>query len=108
MALSVFERTRELGLLRAVGASRVQIRGMIRWESVVVATFGAVLGLVLGLLFGIAIVRALPKSVVTTLAIPVPTLLFLIIVAVAAGLIAALLPARRAARLNVLDAIAEA
>ena len=106
MALSVFERTRELGLLRAVGMRRDQMRGMVRFESIIVATFGAVLGLILGVIFGIAVVAALPKNVVSTTAVPIPTLIQLLVGSIIAGLVAALFPARRAARLNVLDAIA--
>ncbi len=105
LALSVFERTRELGLVRAVGITKRQLRRMVRFEAALVATFGAVLGVSLGLLFGWAVVTALPVSLASTLAIPVQAIVTLVIVAGIAGVLAAVLPARRAGRLNVLDAI---
>ncbi|MCP4225161.1 MAG: ABC transporter permease, partial [Actinomycetia bacterium] len=106
LALSVFERTRELGLLRAVGMSRRQLRTMIRLEAALVALLGAVLGVGVGILFGWAAVVALPASVTSTLAVPVARILILVTVAGIAGLVAAWGPARRAGRLDVLDAIA--
>jgi putative ABC transport system permease protein len=106
MALSVIERTRELGLLRAVGMSRQQVRRMVRWESIIVASFGAALGIALGLLFGVALAQAMPDNVVSTTAVPFPVIAQIGLLAVLFGLLAALLPARRAARLNVLQAIA--
>jgi putative ABC transport system permease protein len=106
LALSVFERTRELGLLRAVGMARRQTRSMIRWESVIIAIIGAVLGLALGTFFGWALVSALESEGITELSIPVGQLLIYLLVAGLAGVLAALPPARRAARLNVLEAIA--
>lgn len=105
LALSVFERTREIGLLRAVGMSRRQTRSMIRWEAAIVAIFGALLGVVLGVLFGFAVVTILPDSIISQFAVPVGTLVIYVVVAGLAGLVAAWLPARRAGRLNVLDAI---
>ncbi|MEO1065550.1 MAG: FtsX-like permease family protein, partial [Actinomycetota bacterium] len=105
LALSVFERTREIGLLRAVGMSRRQARSMIRWEAAIVAVFGAALGVVLGIAFGYAVTQALPPSFVNDFAVPWGTLITYVIVAGIAGLIAASLPARRAGRLDVLDAI---
>ncbi len=105
LALAVFERTREIGLLRAVGMSRRQARSMIRWEGAIVAAFGAILGTLVGVAFGWAAVRALPDSIVNTFAVPVPTLLGYIVVATLAALVAASIPAWRAGRLNVLDAI---
>ncbi|MDY7104336.1 MAG: FtsX-like permease family protein [Actinomycetota bacterium] len=106
MALSVFERTRELGLLRAVGMSRRQLRRMVRWESVIVAVFGAVLGVGLGVVFGIGAVSAMPDSVMNTFAIPTGTLIVILVGAGIVGLVAAYLPARRAGKLDVLRAIA--
>lgn len=104
LVLSVFERTRELGLLRAVGMLRKQLRSMIRWEAVIVSVFGALLGVVLGVIFGSAIVRALESEGIR-LAIPVPQLVIWLIAAGVAGLVAGWWPARRAARLDVLTAI---
>jgi len=102
LVLTVFERTRELGMLRAVGMSRRQVRRMIRHESVITALLGAAfgipLGIVLALLVGVAI-----KYVAFT--VPVATLVVFVIAAIIAGLVAAIFPARRAGRLNVLDAL---
>ena len=108
LALSVFERTRELGLLRAVGMSRRQTRRMVRWEAAIVSLFGAVMGVVVGTAFGLAATASMPDSVISTVTFPIATLVTLLVVAVIAGLLAAILPARRAARLDVLDAIATA
>ena len=108
MALSVYERTREIGLLRAVGMSRRQARRMIRWEAVQVALFGSLLGVAVGLVFGVGVVTALPDSFVSTLAFPTGRIVVLLAVCAVAGLLAAALPARRASRLNVLDAISHA
>lgn len=105
LALSVFERTREIGLLRAVGMSRRQTRSMIRWEAAIVAVFGAGLGVVLGIIFGYGVTTALPASFVNDFAVPWGTLLIYVAVAGVAGLVAAFLPARRAGRLDVLEAI---
>jgi len=105
LALSVFERTRELGLLRAVGMSRRQARSMIRWEAVIIAVIGAVLGLVVGAFFGWALVTALDSEGITELDIPGGQLAAYMVIAALAGVLAALPPARRAARLNVLRAI---
>ena len=106
LALSVFERTRELGLLRAVGMTRRQLRRMIRFEAGLVALFGAVLGVGIGIGFGWAAVAALPAEFTSTLAIPVDRIVILVLVAGVAGLIAARGPAKRAGKLDVLDAIA--
>jgi putative ABC transport system permease protein len=106
LALSVIERTRELGLLRAVGMARKQVKRMIRTESVLICTFGGLLGLVIGSIFGVALQRALADEGVSELGFPVVTLLVYLVCSALAGVIAAALPARRAARLNVLQAIA--
>ncbi len=106
LALSVFERTRELGLLRAVGMSRRQTRRMIRWESAIVSLFGAVLGVAVGIVFGLAAAAAFPDSFLDRVVVPTGTVVFLLVLAVVAGLLAAIAPARRASRLDVLDAIA--
>jgi putative ABC transport system permease protein len=108
LALSVHERTRELGLLRAVGMSRAQLRATVRWESVIIALFGTALGLAVGLFFGWAAVTALAGQGVSDLTVPVGQLAAVTVLAAGAGVVAALLPARRAARLDVLQAIATA
>jgi putative ABC transport system permease protein len=105
LGLSVIERTREVGLLRAVGVSRRQLRTMIRLEAVVVAVLGGVLGTVMGLAFGTAVVSALKDDGLTDLAIPWPWMVTFLLLAAAAGVLAAVVPARRAARLDVLKAI---
>ena len=105
LALSISERTRELGLLRAVGMTRRQLRASVRSEAVIIALFGAVEGLVVGVLFGWALVAALASSGITTLRIPIGQLLVVAVLAGAAGVLAAVVPGRRAARLDVLRAI---
>ncbi len=106
LALSVIERTRELGLLRAVGMSRKQVKRMIRVEAVVIAVFGGLLGLVVGSVFGVAIQRALESEGVTELQFPVFRMAVFVVLAALAGVLAAWMPARRGSRLNVLKAIA--
>jgi putative ABC transport system permease protein len=105
LALSIHERTRELGMLRAIGTSRRQVRRIVRYESVITALIGAVLGMVLGVAFAAIISRPL-ASQGFTLEFPIPTLVLLLILAALAGVVAAIGPARRAARLNVLEALA--
>jgi putative ABC transport system permease protein len=106
LSLSVYERTRELGLLRAVGTTRSQIRSMIRWESVIVSVFGTIGGLVLGLFLGWALVHAVAQggTGTGTFSAPAPQLIIIAVVGAIAGVLAAIRPARRATRLNVLDA----
>jgi putative ABC transport system permease protein len=106
LALSVFERTRELGLLRVVGMSRRQLRRMIRGESVIVALLGGLVGTGLGLLWGWVFTLALRSEGVTALTIPALQLLAFVALSMVAGVVAALAPAWRAARLDVLEAIA--
>jgi putative ABC transport system permease protein len=108
LAMSVIERTREIGLLRAVGLGRPQLRRMIRLEAVVISIYGAVMGVVLGTAFGVALSRALSGQGITELAVPAPRLGVFVAVAAVIGVLAALGPARRAARMQVLDAIATA
>ena len=105
LALSVVERTRELGLLRAVGATRRQVRRSVRHEGVVVSLIGAILGMGVGLVLAGLVTKAL-SNVGMRFSVPVGSLLAFLIVAALAGVIAAVLPARRAARLNVLGALA--
>jgi putative ABC transport system permease protein len=107
LALSVVERTREMGLLRAVGLARRQLRRMIRVESVLIAVYGAILGILIGECFGWALVHALRDQGIDQFAVPVVRLLWVLVAAAVGGVVAAALPARRAARLNVLAAIAE-
>jgi putative ABC transport system permease protein len=104
LVLAVFERTREVGMLRAVGMTRRQVRRMVRHESIIVALIGAVLGLVLGIFLAALVTRALSSEGIT-FAIPATTLIAFLVVAVAGGIVAAILPARRAARLDVLQAL---
>jgi putative ABC transport system permease protein len=105
LALSVLERVRELGLLRAVGATRRQVRSMIRWEAVIIAVLGAMLGLVLGIFFGWAMSRALANQGFSEFAIPASQLVLYVVAAAVAGIVAAILPGRRAARVDMLRAI---
>jgi putative ABC transport system permease protein len=106
LMLSVFERTHEIGLLRAVGMKRRQIRAMIRSESVILAVFGAVIGIIVGTLLGIALVSSLHSQGITDTVVPYSNLVIFLILAALLGLLAASWPARRAARLDVLAAIA--
>ena len=106
LILSVFERTREIGLLRAVGMKRRQVRTMVRAESVIIAVFGAVIGVVIGTALGVALASSLRNSGVTNLAVPVGSLILFLVLSALLGLLAATWPARRAAKLDVLAAIA--
>jgi putative ABC transport system permease protein len=105
LALSVLERTREIGLLRAVGMSRKQLRRMVRLESIVIAVLGAFLGVGLGLLFGVALQQAVSSEGLDVLSVPWAQLAIFVVLAGLVGVLAALWPARRAARLDVLRAI---
>ena len=106
LALSIIERTREIGLLRAIGLSRRQLRRMITLESVIISLLGALLGVILGLGFGVALMYALRDEGLEVISIPYGQLLIFLLVSLIIGVLAALLPARRAARLDVLRAIA--
>jgi putative ABC transport system permease protein len=101
LVLTVFERTREIGMMRAVGMTRRQVRRMVRHESIITALIGAGLGLPLGLVVAAAMAGALDSPFVP----PVPSLVIFTIVAIIAGILAAIAPARRAAKLNVLQAL---
>jgi putative ABC transport system permease protein len=105
LALSIHERTRELGLLRAVGMSRAQVRSSVRWESVMIALFGTALGLGVGAFFGWAMIKALADEGLDTLTIPVGQLVVVTAIAGLAGVGAAVMPARRASRIDVLKAV---
>jgi len=104
LALSIHERTRELGMLRAIGMSRRQVRTMIRYEAVITALIGGILGLVLGLIFATLIAQPL-KDEGFTLSYPVISLIVLLVLAGLAGVLAAIVPARRASRLDVLESL---
>ncbi len=104
LALSIHERTRELGMLRAIGMSRRQVRTMIRYEAVITALIGAILGMALGLLFAVLIAQPL-KDEGFQLSFPVGQLVFLLILSGLAGVLAAIPPARRASRLDVLESL---
>jgi putative ABC transport system permease protein len=104
LALAVFERTRELGMLRAVGMTRWQARTMIASESVITALIGAAIGLPLGMFLAAMVTKALEQYEVRY-EVPLGALIVFAIVAVIVGVVAAILPARRAARLNVLEAL---
>jgi putative ABC transport system permease protein len=105
LALSIIERTRELGMMRAVGMTRAQVRSMIRWESVIIAIQGTLLGLAVGVVFGWALVTALEDEGVETFELPVTTLVVIVVLAIIAGVLAAVWPSRRAAKLDVLRAV---
>jgi putative ABC transport system permease protein len=105
LALSVFERTRELGLLRAVGMTRTQVRAMVRYESVIISVLGAVMGVIVGVAFGLALVSALADSGIHTIKVPTLQLVLYVLGAGVAGVLAAIGPARRAANVDVLNAV---
>jgi putative ABC transport system permease protein len=102
LVLTIFERTRELGMLRAIGMTRRQVRRMIRYESVVTALIGATIGIALGIVLAVLLIARVDFLV---LAWPIRSLVIFAVIAVVCGLVAAILPARRAARLNVLEAL---
>ena len=106
LMLSVFERTHEIGLLRAVGMKRRQVRVMIRSEAVILAIFGAIIGIIIGTGMGIALVSSLKQQGITDTVVPVSRLVIFLVLAALLGLVAASWPARRAAKLDVLAAIA--
>lgn len=105
LGLSILERTRELGVMRGVGMTRSQLRSAIRWEPVLIAVQGTLLGLLVGVFFGWALVRALRPQGFVAFSIPMGSLAVIVVLAALAGVVAAILPARRAARLNVLRAV---
>jgi putative ABC transport system permease protein len=105
LALSVFERTRELGLLRAVGMTRGQVRAMVRWESAMISLIGAVSGAVLGIGIGLAMSQVLKDEGIKSISIPVAQIAVYVAVAAVAGVVAALGPARAAAKVDVLKAV---
>lgn len=105
LALSIIERTREIGMLRAVGTLRRQVRTMVRWESIVISFFGAITGVVVGLVLGVALQRLLVDQGITELAIPWTLIVVVLVATAVVGVLAAVWPARRAANLDILAAI---
>ena len=101
----MFERTRELGLLRAVGMTRNQVRAMVRWESAVISLIGALSGAVLGIGIGLALSQALKDQGIKAISIPVPQLALYVALAAVAGVLAAIGPSRSAAKVDVLKAV---
>ena len=104
LVLTVYERTREIGMLRAVGMTRRQTRMMIRYESIVTALMGAALGMAVGIFLALLVTRALSDQGIV-FAVPWMQLVYFVIAAIVVGILAAIFPARRAARLNVLEAL---
>ena len=106
LGLAVFERTREIGLMRAVGMTKRQTRKMVRWEAVIVSTFGALVGIVLGSAIGVVLSMAVSDSIIDGISFSPTTIIAILIGAVLAGFIAALYPSLKASRMDVLRAIA--
>lgn len=106
MLLAVFERRREIGLLRAVGMTRGQVRATVRWESVLTSLYGAVVGVAVGLVLGYVVIVALRDQGLTRYVVPVNAIIVIVVAAFVVGVLAAVLPARRATRLDILDSIA--
>ena len=106
LLLSVYERRREIALLRAVGMTRTQVWFTVSWESVITSLLGAVLGVLLGLLSGFLLVLALRDQGITVFSVPVLSTVVILIVSFIVGVIAAVLPARRATKVDIIEAIA--
>ena len=106
LLLSVYERRHEIALLRAVGMTRGQVRSTVRWESVITSLLGAVLGVILGLFSGYLLVLSLRDQGVTVFTVPVLSTIVILVVAFFVGVIAAILPARQATKVNIIEAIA--
>jgi putative ABC transport system permease protein len=106
LLLSVYERRREIGLLRAVGMTRSQVRVVVRWESVLTSLLGAVLGVLMGVGLGYIVILALRDQGLTTFSLPVSTTCVIFVVAAVVGVVAATYPARQATRVDILDALA--
>ena len=106
LLLAVYERRRETGLLRAVGMTRAQVRTTVRWESVITSLYGAFVGVLMGLVLGYVIIVALRDKGLTKYTIPVTSIVWIMLLAFTAGVIAAVVPAWRATRLGILRAIA--
>lgn len=106
LLLSVYERRRELGLMRAIGMTRSQVRSSVRWESLIVTLIGAVEGVLVGLALGFGVVAALRDDGIEVFSVPIARMAVIFVVAIVLGMIAAIIPARRATKVNVLEAIA--
>jgi putative ABC transport system permease protein len=106
LALSVFERTREIGLLRAIGMSRRKLRRSVRGEAVIVTLFGVAVGIAVGLVFGITLSIAVPDTVIDGITMPWINIITVVVLATVAAVVAATYPALKASRMNVLEAIA--
>ena len=106
LLLAVYERRRETGLLRAVGMNRSQVRTTVRWESVITSIYGAAVGVLMGLVLGYVVIVALKDQGLTTYSVPVISIIWIMVLAFVAGVIAAVIPAWRATRLGILSAIA--
>jgi putative ABC transport system permease protein len=104
LVLSIYERTREIGMLRAIGTTQRQMRSIVRYESIITAVIGGVLGILIGVLFAWVLSRGLEDQGIE-FSLPIVTLVVFLVLAIAAGILAAALPARRAARLNPLEAL---
>ena len=107
LSLSIHERTRELGLLRAVGMNRSQLRSSIRWEAVLISVLGTLVGLAVGVGLGRAVLEALSSAGLTKFRLPIVSLAFITLLAAALGVLASIRPTRRRRRLAILDAIAK-
>ena len=106
LLLAVYERRRETGLLRAVGMTRAQVRSTVRWESVLTSVYGAVVGVVMGLVLGYVVIAALRDQGLTKYSVPIATIVAILLIAFVVGVIAAVVPAWRATKLDILQAIA--
>ncbi len=106
LLLAVYERRRETGLLRAVGMNKAQVRTTVRWESVITSIYGAAVGVLMGLVLGYVVIVALKDQGLTTYSIPVTSVIWIMVLAFVAGVVAAVVPAWRATRLGILSAIA--
>ncbi|NDC26396.1 MAG: FtsX-like permease family protein, partial [Actinobacteria bacterium] len=106
LLLSVFERTREIGLLRAVGMTRSQVRTTVRWESVITSLYGAVVGVILGIAMGAVLIGVLADGGLSAFRLPITGTIVILVLSFFIGVLASIYPARRATKVNVMRAIA--